>query len=296
MKRYSVALSVVVVLVIAAYLVLQRPGEWGSSGRVGDMLVRYDSAAVDKLQITSRSGNIVLERQGDKWYIVEPIRYRAHESHVGEAVGRGRSLELTSLVSTNPEKQGLFQVDSTGTQVRIFERGVETAVFYIGKLNDTFSETFVRREGSDQVFLARGQLETVFAKEMKDWRNSLIFKTEQSAITHVKFAYGDTTYSLVFEDSLWRVNGETATDHLVRSFLVSLSNFESDDFIDTPPRPLPRLTATLEVAGTTLRFYFNKDTSKYFVQSSESPQWYEVQNWRASQLLKRKKDFTVTAG
>lgn len=296
MKRSTLVLVVVLaVLALAAFLVMQRPGETSTSGRSGDMLVEYDSAAVDKLEIIASGGSITLEKEAGTWMLVSPFRYRADVAAVTGAVGQGRRLELSSLVSTNPGKQSLFLVDSTGTLVKVFEKGVERAAFRVGKPGSTFTETYVRREGSDEVHLVEGMLTATFVRQPNDWRDKKVFSLQESQITSVRFQFGDTTFTLSLADSLWRIGGDSVAQPTVTSFLTSLSNFQADEFIDSTVSPLPKLTAVLEVAGTQIRFHWNKEGSWYYVQSSQSPQLFKVQSWKAAQIVKRKKEFVPAA-
>jgi hypothetical protein len=43
-------------------------------------------------------------------------------------------------------------------------------------------------------------------------------------------------------------------------------------------------------AGAQLRFSFDKTMNKYDVQSSNSPQWFVLEPWKANPILKRKKE------
>jgi hypothetical protein len=292
MKRSTWVLVVVlVVLGIATIVVLQQPGEVSSTGSMSETLVDYDSLAVDKIEIRSSKGTVILEKEGGIWNLISPVKYRADETTVTTAIGKGRSLDLSSLVSTNPQKQELFKVDSLGTLVNVYEKGEERASFRIGKASSSFTETYVRREGSDDVYLALGNLASTFDRQLKDWRDKTIFRTFKDNITNVKFQYGDTTFTLSFEDSLWTADGDSSVESKVTSFLSSLSNFQTDEFIDSPPSNLPKLTGSFEVEGTQIRFYYNSDADKYYVQDSRSSQWFEISSWKASQVLKRKKDF-----
>ena len=54
---------------------------------------------------------------------------------------------------------------------------------------------------------------------------------------------------------------------------------------------MPPLSYTINVGGADIRFFFNATASKYYVLSSATPQVFEIQEWRAQQILKRKKDF-----
>jgi hypothetical protein len=296
MKRSSLAaIALLVLLGIATFFVLQRPGEKSTSGPSEKTLVQYDSTAVDKIEVKSAGGTVTIEKQGGKWMLTSPVRYVADENAVASAVGQGKSIKLNSLVSTNPEKQKIFQVDSTATLVRVYENGTERGTFRVGKPGSTYTETYVRLEGSNDVYLAEGMLGTTFSKQPKGWRDKTIFKMDEGSIRIVKMQFGDTTFTLTFQDSSWHIGKDSTLQQNVKSFLTTLSNFQADDFIDSAITAPPKLIAMIEVEGTQLRFYFNKDASKYFVQSSRSPQWFEIQSWRATQILKRKKDF-VPAG
>jgi len=290
MKRNTwILLAVLALLVVITILVLNRHGEQSTEGLLEAPLVSYDSAAVDRIEITSAANSVVLARQGSRWMVEAPLTAPADESVVGSAIGKGASIRLKSLVSSNPEKQALFQVDSTSTLVRIFDHGTERAAFRIGKMGSSYRDTYVRREGSNDVYLADGVLTYVFSKPVRDWRDRSIFRTDQSSIQEVDFRYGDTTFTLMRADTLWTINGATANDNTVRSFLTSLSSFQADGFVDSSAA-LGNPEAQIQVGSTTLSF-FRAGTDKYTVRSSASKQLYEIYNWRANQLLKRERDF-----
>jgi hypothetical protein len=296
MKRPLVILaSILLVLGLIAIIVLQQPGEKSSSGFLGEKLVTYDSSAVDRLEIVSPSGRTVLSREGGKWMLKSPVEYRADEAAVTAAIGQGKSIELKSLVSDNPVKQGVFQVDSTGTMVRVFEHDTERAAFHVGKMSSSYTESYVRREGSNDVYLAEGILSYAFGRSAKEWRDKTVFKADRSSITSVRFQYGDTTFTLTQQDSLWLIGSDRATDNAVSALLGALTNFQTDDFIDSAVTLGPP-AALIETGGTQIQFYANKEGNKYTVKTSISGQLFDVQSWKASQLLKRKKDFLSSAG
>jgi hypothetical protein len=295
MKRSTIIqLGIIVLLAVAVFFVLRRPGETSGTGLSGNVLVRFDSTSVDRLEIRSAKDSIALQKEGNSWMMVYPIRYRANESAVKAALEKSGHIQLENVVSDNPQKQGLFQVDSTGTLVRVFENGSEKTSFLIGKPSSSYAETYVRRAGSDDVYLAQGVLTYTFNRPVRDWRDKIIFKAEQENMHAIRFHYGDTTFALANVDSAWRVDNDSASPASVRSFLTALGNFQADDFIDTALPAMPRLTAMIDVDGVQIQFFPEKDAGKYVVRTSDSPQLFEVQNWRASQLLKKKKDFLAT--
>jgi hypothetical protein len=125
-----------------------------------------------------------------------------------------------------------------------------------------------------------------------DWRDKTIFKTEQNKINSLKFQFGDTTFTLSKKDSLnWVIGSDSTVNSTVTSLLGSLANFQADEFVDSTITVMPKLTAAIETQGSQLRF-FKRTDNKYYVQSSGSSQWFAIQEWKANQLLKRKKELT----
>ena len=283
--------GVLAALIVIAYFVMQRPGESSAPESSGAMLVDYDSAAVDRIEIRSPNGPAVIERLGGVWMVTSPVHYRADDATVASALSSGKRMELKGLVSSNPQKRSVFQVDSTGTMVRLSEHGAEKTVFWIGKPSPSYTETYVRREGTNDVYLASGLFSSNFSRRTNDWRDKTIFRTDQDAIAGVTLRFGDTSVVLARQDSLWKVGDDVAKTDVVKSFTGALANLQADDFVDTAMPEMPPLTVQIELGGTQLRLYRMKEGDKFYVQTSATPQLFELSGWRASQLIKRKKDF-----
>ena len=283
--------GVLAALIVAAYFVMQRPGESSAPASPGATLVDFDSAAVDRIEIRSPNGPAVIERQGGVWMVTTPVRYRADDGTVASTLSSGKRMALQGLVSSNPVKRSLFQVDSSGTMVRIFEHGAEKTVFWIGKPSPSYTETYVRREGSNDVYLASGIFSSTFSRRTSDWRDKTIFKTDQDAIAGVTLRFGDTSIVLTRQDSVWKIGDDVAKTEAVKSFVGALANLQADDFVDTTVAEMPPLTLQIELGGMQVRLYKMKEGDRFYVKTSTTTQIFELAGWRASQLIKRKQDF-----
>ncbi len=291
MKRSTwILLAILGLLIVATLLVFQRPGETSSSGLLGEALVHLDSAAIDRIDITTSSDELSLLREGERWLLSSPLRYPADENAVAAALGASSRMHLKSLVSSNPEKQHLFQVDSSGTLVRLFERGTERAAFRVGKAGSSYTGTYVRQEGSNDVYLADGIITHLFNGNPEQWRDKRILTVKMEEIQTVEFRYGDTTFVLALQDSVWRIEGIPAVPPKVTGFLASLSTLAADAFVN-PGTFLQPPVAALDVDGIKVTFHPTSADNKYHIRTSERPQIFEVYNWRVTQLLKRKEDF-----
>lgn len=296
MTRNTVLLlGLLVVLLVIAVLVMQKPGERSSSGDTGVALAAIDSLAVDKIEIKTSATSIILQKNGVEWYLQEPVSYRADQSTVSAFLHDSKSLEIKNVVSNKAEKHSVFQVDSTGTQVKIFEKGTEKTTFIVGKPTTSYSEIYARRAGSNDVLIVSGASAYVFSRPVKEWRDKTIFTTAPSNIQEVRYQYGDTTFVLAFKDSAWTVGKDSTQESVVNNLISSLSKVQADDFVDTLAQPPQKVTAQVTYAGVQLSFFFVKQGEKYLVQSSTSPQWFEMLNWRANEILKRKQDLKKSA-
>jgi len=290
MKRNSILLALLAVLAVIAYVVLQKPGEQSRSSESSGYMFELDSTAIDRIAIKSPTLEVLLEKRGAEWFLQKPVSYRADQNVVASTIHQAKTLEVKSIVSSNPEKHNVFMVDSTGTLVKIFEKGVEKASFVVGKVGSGYTETYVRKASSNDVAVASGVFGYVFNRVLREWRDKNIVNVPTETIKEVKFQYGDTTFVLALKDSVWMIGKDSTNATNVQDLLRNFSIVTADDFVDSALSPQPRITAQISYAGHQIRFAFSKPLGKYYVQTSSSPQWFVMETWRANNFLKRKKD------
>ncbi len=297
MKRNTITLVVLLaVLLVVAYLVTQKPGEQSSSG-AGTALVHLDSAVVDKLDVTSPKTHVVLEKQGADWYVKEPINYRADQATVANTIHDIKSLNVKNVVSNKPEKFELFQVDTaSATRVTAYEHGTPSVALLVGKVGGQYTEQYMRKLSSNDVCAVDLTVNYLTNRPVNEWRDKAIVTTPKEGIKDIQYQYGDTTFAVSFKDSLWMIGKNIIKMEDVNNVLTYLSDLKGDDFIDSTLHPAPKITALLSYAGFQVRFSYLKTRNKYAVQSSNSPQWFILELWKANSILKRKKDFVKAAG
>jgi hypothetical protein len=138
------------------------------------------------------------------------------------------SLELEDVVSTNPDKRGTYQVDSTGTRVQVLQGDKVVLSLMVGKSTPDFAHTYVRPEDRAEVYRAVGVLTYNFNKRVDDWRDKTVLEVDQESVSRVVLEYPKegTDVVLARADSLWTVVSKgaepqpadsTAAAQLVRS-------------------------------------------------------------------------------
>lgn len=195
----------IVSLVAMVVFWLEGPGQEKS----GDVLNRplfdhFDFAAVARIEIEHLLNGVQLEKKGGAWQVAAmrsqlkkeldkqdqkdppPEAWeQANAEKIDLTFSILRDVVLTSLAGTNSERHGTFEVNKAGMQVRFFDaQGAKLAHLYIGKAGPAFTESYVRREGEDEVYLANRYLRSTFSIEAADWRK----KAEEKAAAEGKGA------------------------------------------------------------------------------------------------------------
>lgn len=293
-KNTLILTGILLVLAIIAFLLLQRPGESSLAESAKDLLVDVDSASVNSINIISPTSSITLVRTGTEWFLHQPIHARADQSFVGNFLRDASKLAIQSVISSRPDKHSLFQVDSAGTKVTFFGGSGDSISFILGKYGPSFADVYARRAGANDVVLINAGILYTVNRPAKEWRDHTILQLPAEMIQEIDFRYGDTTFTLAWKDSSWMIGTNPVQETTARGLISALSNLRADDFLDTAPPAKSKQIAEVNVSGVSIRWYRSPADERYLVQTSSSPQWYQVNQWKAQQVLKRKKDL-ITA-
>ena len=289
MKRSTFVLAgIVIILGLVVVLVLQRPGEQSSTTDVRGSFVPIDSLNTDRIEITAPGRAVALARHNGEWVLTAPVTGRADQGAVAGFLHLLKRINVRGTVSTRPEKQAVFQVDSSGTAVRLFAGSAVSTAFILGKSGANPAESYARNASSNEVVLVEGVYAGEVNKPLREWRDRSMLNIPRERITEVRYRYGDTTFALMFQDSAWTVDGRSANTEKVNGLLNALSAFQGDDVVDNVSTPVPETSAQITVAGIDIRFALEKERGSYLAQTSATPQWYRVESWHAGQVLLRK--------
>jgi hypothetical protein len=281
--------GLLIVLIVLALLVLQKPGEQSSSD-AGKTVFKIDSSAIDKIELKTLASTITLEKRGAEWFVTQPITYKASQENVAQMLSQAKAMESNGIITNKPEKFAAFEVNSAGTQVKLSAKGAEQAAFVLGKMGSTYLEMYARTLSSNDVLLVTGVFGFTFNRSLKEWRDKTIFKTTRESIHEIAYRYGDTTFVLSFNNGEWFIGGAKAKKSAVGDIVGQLSDLRCSDFVDTAVTPVPKTIAMISYANVQVQWVFDKPSGKYFVQASNSPQRYIMESWQVNQVLKRKKE------
>jgi hypothetical protein len=292
MNRTTLSLvAILFVLAVAAYLLMNKPGELSSSSSTRTPLAAFDSSSITSIEVIGRGFSVKAEKATDGWRLVAPVSYRADNTIVGSVLSQLHSMTVSEPISSNPGKFGVFNVDSSATLIRIRAGEKEILSLRLGKPNDTYTDSYVRKDDSHDVVLAGGMLGFMVGRSVNDWRDKTIVPGKPGSAARIGFSYGDTSFVLARGDSGWTVNGMRTDDAAVKSWFNSFAGLQADGFIDSSSTPSSAPRAVIAVDDTQIQFYAGAQSGTMQVRTSASPQWFEVRDWRTGPLLRKQADF-----
>jgi hypothetical protein len=292
-RKTLILLGIFFILVVAAFYLLQQPGETSLSLTEQDLLLELDSTSVNSISIVSASSSMTLVRKESQWFLDQPIQAPADQAMVGTLLHDAATVRINSVISSKPEKHALFQVDSSGTKITFSHASGEGFSIVLGKAGPNFTDVYARREGSNDVVLIHAGISYTSNRPMKEWRDHAILQLPAGSVQEIGFRYGDTTFTLARRDSIWMIGSSPVPESAAMGLVNGLSNLRADDFLDTTPTQQSKLVGTISVSGIQIRWHQTRGSERYLVQTSLSRQWYQVDQWKAQQVLKRKKDLTA---
>ncbi len=289
-KNLFYLIIIFIVLLIAVFFVMQKEGEKSLSAEDRQYLYKLDSLSIDKFEMKSKYGLILLQKEGTTWYLTKPLRYPADKKRINLAISTVINLIVKTIASDNPKKQSLYEVDSSALTLKIYEKGKLKGHFYIGKAGPTRGDNYIRKYNSNEVLLVRGSLSFLFDSPDSDWRDKTILSINPNEIKKIEFQYEKDSFTLQFTDSLWMIGDIAANKDEIDRITNNLAELKTDFFKDTPPDTIPKLYAVITFNDKQIKFY-KLDEEQFLAQSSDSTQWFIVLKSKISNILKRREDF-----
>lgn len=208
-----------------------------------------DGQPSDKLQeitfVKGENGDI----EGKGWNLSAPVGGEADNYAVKSFLDRFGELKVLDIASEQKKSFEDLKVDEkNGIEVEIYEGDNKVAHMIIGKSGGGF--TMIKPEGEEKVYRVNGSLRYVVDKQLRQWRNRTIVKTDKTKITRIEFTNKNGQF--VFEkDSTatpaqWKiVKAEPQIPEYesskVDTIVNSLQSISAYDFLDPPYTANPGL-------------------------------------------------------
>ena len=281
MKRSTyILLGALVIMMAVVYLIKRPTAVEESTFAVPDIQVSLNSSTVVKIEIERNKKYLRLERIRNIWKITDPVNYEVDDEAIKQILEGMSHFKITGLVSSNPEKQKVFQVNEEGTTVTFSTPDGKSTALVIGKTDASTGQTYVRPTSSTSVYIAQGLAAPMVNREMRDWRQRTIYRADPSTIQLLSITSESEKYSLRRRGSKWISSERVVPSALVNSALSKLTYLRADDFVDTALIIESRPKLHVEMMGKGLLrmdvYPVRTTLSQYYLKSSASPNIFVV--------------------
>jgi hypothetical protein len=297
LKRLVAVLAVLVV----AWLVARFIGGLGGPAAAPFDLAAVAEAALDSVVVAGADDTVRLHA-GDGWTV------NGHQAAANAEEALKRALEqaeVGALVSRNPENHERLGVTrAAGRRLTLYSGGTAGVSLIVGRRARALGQSYVRREGEDEVYTLQGTLISLVNRDVDDWRDKEIIEADRDLVQRIEYSYPDESFALARDTAGWQLepSGAAADGNAVSGVLSILSGllaigFVDDSVADTltwePPSARLRLVGPDGTAMGELVFLEREDVG-FYVRRAGSPVVYTISSHTGGQLLRRQEGFEET--
>ena len=281
---------ILILCVIVYFLLISKEKKTYSPERI-EAYVNLDSSAVDKIEFCILQTKMAFDKKDGKWFATGPKSFKVDKRLVGQLLSMVANLEVVDLISTNPRKQMLFQVDTlTGTILNFMSANDTLASLAVGKTSPDYMYTYVRKTDSDEVWSAKGFLSRMVGRHLDQWRDKSILDLDAEKITNIEFKKKKGDFKLTKVDTMWKINSSLYTkeqntqEDEVRTFIDRISNLRADEFAELPDldgidfkKPVLTLKLTLDDGSEEILSIVKKgEEDKMYVVTKEGEETFFI--------------------
>ena len=200
------SLSAILLIVIALFWIIQSKLEHKRiTGKTVENFLELNSEEVNRVDIKSLRDTLIFKQDAGRWYItIDSFHRRADSMSVKGIIKIAAEMKVGNIISQNPARRMDFMVDErAGTLVQLYRDDKLLNEILIGKLSNDNTHTYVRKPGSDEVYLADGPIAYAFVRQKTQWLDKTIFSFAPGTINAVEFDYGKSAFKIWRGESLW---------------------------------------------------------------------------------------------
>jgi hypothetical protein len=304
MKRSTLITLAILVLLAICYLIMYQSEKQSLSEKEVGNFLAVDSGMVNKISIRRLETVVEFQKVGEDWNVSDRGRsYLTEKGAVQQLANLAHTMSAGEIISSNPDKQMLFQVDTiTGNRVTFYRDANELVSVIIGKTGADNQSTYVRKPESNDVYAAKGNLARFLNRPASGYRDKTLLAIDTTQIATISFRSKDIDYRIGRQDSLWRIvpaKGEPLSpdpqkmSNLLRQLaLIRWNNSVPEGDTARPNFLQPTVVVDISMLdGSTksLRFVEQgaSENKSYYVQSPTGDETFIVYDYVVTNLVKK---------
>ena len=298
----TLALLFAALLVVVVLFVVLDSGKNERTFR--QILVDIDTSSVTEILIYPKSQNhqeVKLFKADDGWKVTLASGKTANvtDKRISDLYMQLLAILPKRLAARGETKWNEFQVDSSGSRVKVLEGSNVTLDLIIGRFSfqqPRTMNTFVRLYNDTDVYEVDGFLDMTFNQGANSFRDGTIINADFNNWTQLQFNYpADSSFQLIKTGDDWLINGVKADSSKTANYLRRLSKLSNSSFIDNfSPETFINPTYLLNISTADLQFIEIKgfvNEEQYVINSTENPEAYFEGNSVGNTIFVGKSEF-----
>jgi len=276
-----------------------------------------DTKAIDKIVISKAPGEdagagteVELVKKGEDWRVSKPVDAAANSANVKSLLDNLKSLKVSELIDPSKSSYEKFKVGDNQGLHAVFTKG-GTVV-----LDARFGENggrgqMTRIAGKDGVYGVKGYSSYLYDRELKGWRDTTLFKFEDTAATSVSIQNEHGTFAFAKDKDTWSGKFKDAKggalkdiekfdESKLKDMLRAYKSLNADSFAEPGKTPadlgLDKPSATLVItlndgAKREVKVGATAEGSSRWAQASGVNELVSISSWAADWALAEPKKF-----
>ena len=253
MKLTPSNLLIILVVLGAALAISQFTKRSGRSKSLRSELVSIDTAKVSKVEVITGDLSVALTEADQGWRVAldNGTQKQTRAGAVSTMLASLSSVEPGRLASKSPSKWKDYQVDSTGTRVKVYEGDEVVTDIVIGRFGVEGQQsyfTYVRLFEDEEVYVAPNFMSITIGKDAASYRDNTLLRLQKDSLTAISFSSPEGAFQLS-KGETWYLTDQPADSAAVASYLTGLSLVSSKEFYDEEVVADPTHTVTLSFSN-----------------------------------------------
>lgn len=302
-KKQLLTLGIILIGLLLVVLVFENPFKKSDyQMKVEEstaLFSNFKKDQVTKVEIHATGETTTLSKQDSGWVVSSMDNYPADSDSVDELFTKVGEFNNTNLVSDNPKNQAEFQVDSSGVEVKLMAADDKVlAHLFVGKNTPGFLSSYVRVADSNNVYIGKGYLQSVFDKGTRTWKDRTIFDFNKGVVTQINITSPEETIELRLDaENKWQMlqpMASSVSQTEIDNLLTTFSKLATDDFAEEKElseygldSPTSSISANLNDGTTAILHVGKEEGGKLYVKSSDNNTIFMLFKSNVDNLIKK---------
>jgi hypothetical protein len=213
------------------------PGRDEAAARKGRVF-SADSKDVAAVEIKRPDESVRLQREGDDWQVLEPVKARGSRTAVDELLANVMTAKIDREIDPDPRSLADFGLDKPAADLTLTLKDGKTLGLQLGAKNPTGVWVYARERDKPAVFVLGESVLRDATRPAADFRDRTILAFDAKEVTGFEIVLPDETLAVEGTARDWRITRPVALradNETVSEFLDTLASQKVRDFVAEAP-------------------------------------------------------------